>query len=89
MMLKISEGLKYLHEQGIVHHDLKPKNILIKDGEPKIADFDAAVFLKPIFSTIKYEDANYDSDFCTLDYLAPEVFPSNKESNKESNKYGK
>ncbi len=78
MMSKISEGLKYLHEQGVVHHDLNPKNIFIKGGEPKIADFDASVFLKPIFSTIKYEDASYDSGVGTYDYLAPEAFVSNK-----------
>jgi serine/threonine protein kinase len=46
MMEKISNGLKYLHEQGVVHHDLKPGNILLKNGEPKIADLDGAVLLK-------------------------------------------
>ena len=36
----ICEGLHYLHENGIVHLDLKPANILLNDDMvPKIADF--------------------------------------------------
>ncbi|TVU45473.1 hypothetical protein EJB05_04962 [Eragrostis curvula] len=36
----ICEGLHYLHENYIVHLDLKPSNILLDDNmEPKIADF--------------------------------------------------
>jgi serine/threonine protein kinase len=57
MMEKISSGLKYLHEQGVVHHDLKPANILLKNGEPKIADFDGAVLLK--VKSVEYGDADF------------------------------
>lgn len=35
----IISGLKYLHENGIVHKDLRSKNILVKDGRAKICDF--------------------------------------------------
>ncbi|MBK8348663.1 MAG: serine/threonine protein kinase [Saprospiraceae bacterium] len=42
-LIQILEGLKFIHEQNIVHLDLNPSNILISDrnGEyiPKITDF--------------------------------------------------
>lgn len=36
-------GLEHIHTQGIVHRDVKPRNILFTlDGEPKISDFGIA-----------------------------------------------
>ena len=35
---KLLSGVARLHEQGLAHYDLKPDNILMVDGEPKIAD---------------------------------------------------
>jgi len=36
---QLRDGLKYLHSKKIVHRDLKPHNLLLKNGEIKIADF--------------------------------------------------
>jgi len=39
-MYQLLKGLSYLHEQNIVHRDVKPENLLIsKDYKLKICDF--------------------------------------------------
>ncbi|WP_297489924.1 serine/threonine-protein kinase [Thermococcus sp.] len=35
----IAEGLKYAHSRGIIHGNLKPSNIFLKEGVPKISDW--------------------------------------------------
>jgi len=39
VMLEITDALIYAHNKGVVHGDIKPSNILIKDGVPKISDW--------------------------------------------------
>jgi serine/threonine protein kinase len=40
---KVARGLHYAHEQGILHRDVKPGNVMIDEtGEPKIMDFGLA-----------------------------------------------
>lgn len=35
-------GLEYMHSEGLLHLDIRPANILISDGEPKLCDFGLA-----------------------------------------------
>ncbi len=39
---QIAQGLRYMHKAGVVHRDLKPKNVFVMGGTPKIADFGLA-----------------------------------------------
>jgi len=40
VMIQILKGLKYCHQSGLMHRNLKPHNILVQeDGTVKISDF--------------------------------------------------
>ncbi|CAF9912625.1 MAG: hypothetical protein GOMPHAMPRED_007711 [Gomphillus americanus] len=39
----IKKGMRHLHKLGLTHNDLNPDNIMVKNGEPVIIDFDSCV----------------------------------------------
>ena len=76
----VSSGLAYLHEMGVVHHDIKPENILIDDeGKFFITDFGISVKFR---STLRRNSTKKaESGFRgTVPYMAPEMFDSRAES---------
>uniref|UniRef100_A0A3B6B8U2 Protein kinase domain-containing protein n=1 Tax=Triticum aestivum TaxID=4565 RepID=A0A3B6B8U2_WHEAT len=65
----ICEGLQYLHDNHIIHLDLKPANILLDDNmEPKITDFG----LSRCFDENQSQDIT-KTILGTIGYLAPEI----------------
>ncbi|KAJ5232399.1 hypothetical protein N7468_005355 [Penicillium chermesinum] len=64
---QLFEGLKYLHDRGIVHRDIKPENILVADKKlsVKLGDFGLAKIIG--------EDS-FTTTLCgTPSYVAPEI----------------
>ena len=45
---QIAQGLEYLHSQGLVHCDIKGRNILISEDGAKIADFGCAKWVDKV-----------------------------------------
>ena len=62
------ESLKYLHDQRVIHSDIKPANFMLVNGVIKIIDFGFARKLAP---EEKYANRNYIAG--TKDYLSPET----------------
>ncbi|CAG8926306.1 unnamed protein product [Penicillium salamii] len=64
---QLFDGLKYLHERGIVHRDIKPENILVADQKlhVKLGDFGLAKIIG---------EESFTTTLCgTPSYVAPEI----------------
>lgn len=67
MVAQVAFGMHHLHDNGIMHHDLKPGNILLSsDFTPKIADFG--------FSSNAAQTSNHSLKGAgTFTHMAPEL----------------
>lgn len=62
---QVVSGIKHLHNNGIVHRDIKDENVIIDNkGFVKIIDFGSAAYVK---------SGPFDVFVGTIDYAAPEV----------------
>ena len=74
-------GLDYLHKNGIIHHDIKPNNILLcKKGICKITDFN----FSSILENLNEDNIGQNSDAAD-NFKAPETLLNKEEIENEDN----
>ncbi|NJL95426.1 MAG: serine/threonine protein kinase, partial [Anaerolineae bacterium] len=67
-LMQLLQALLYLHRHGILHCDVKPGNVLVKENAVKVLDFGLAIRQ----AGLQQEDAE-GIIVGTLGYMAPEV----------------
>ncbi|CAL4978978.1 unnamed protein product [Urochloa decumbens] len=81
----IAKGIRYLHEQSVLHLDLKPKNILLDAHMiPKINNFESAT--KFISDEVKIT-RNVNNRIGRLEYIAPELSSNKPKASTKSDVY--
>ena len=68
LAIEVSRGLAFAHQNGFVHRDVKPQNVLLNGkGEAKVTDFGIA---RPMEATS--QETATGTVLGTCDYIAPE-----------------
>lgn len=82
IVIQVCDGLGYAHEQGVIHQDIKPANILIEERtqRPFIADFGISKAAEIGFKN------NHECVSGTPIFISPEQ-AAGKETNKRSDIY--
>lgn len=79
----VASGLAYLHSQDIVHHDIKPDNILIgEDGHFVITDFGISTKMRGTLMRNSTRTLRQESSGGAIPYMGPEMFNGKAESVK-------
>ena len=74
LVIDIADGIKHIHDRGVIHRDIKPENILIDtNGTYVLCDFGCA----------EWDDSiSFNKAKGTLNYMAPEVATAYVKNNK-------
>lgn len=79
IIMKIAEGIKYLHNLGIAHCDIKLENILLDDNyNPKICDFNFAICSFAEYKSVNggtyyYKPPEFEDDI-NIDYFKCDIW---------------
>jgi serine/threonine protein kinase len=83
VIVQAARGLAYAHEQGLVHRDVKPGNLLVTpDGRVKVLDLGLAG------SVMEEESTRLGRVIGTMDYMAPEQIRMPDKAGPAADVYG-
>jgi len=68
LLQALSTGMQHVHEAGVLHRDINPRNVLLLEGRWVLSDFGIAKDDRQIPSTTTWKGTG------TLEYWAPELF---------------
>lgn len=74
ILIGVARGMMFLHQQNIIHGNLKSENILLDDNYyPHLTDYGLYKY---------YQQFSFPHNFCSPVCMAPEIIKSNKYSDK-------
>ncbi|KAJ7019357.1 kinase-like domain-containing protein [Mycena alexandri] len=86
LILDVALGLKYLHDQNVVHGDLKAINILVTPSQRAcIADFGLSSLVNAM--TLRFTNSTAPAHGGTARYQAPELFQGDSQNSFGSDVY--
>ncbi|MFZ4774919.1 MAG: protein kinase domain-containing protein [Terrimicrobiaceae bacterium] len=85
IFLKVCDAVQFAHDHGVLHRDLKPGNILLReDGEPLVADFGLA----KVSSSESAQSLSISGHVVgTLENMSPEQAESSKDVDERADVY--
>lgn len=75
VLLRVCAALKYVHDRGLIHRDVKPLNVMLSQyGEVYLVDWGFAVQIDPSISPLTAPLPSADTSSAgTPNYMAPEM----------------
>ncbi len=79
IMQDMAEALDYAHQQGVIHRDVKPSNIMVTaDGHAVLTDFGLA---------LRTQEGTLGNTFGSVHYIAPEQAVNSAQATAQSDLY--
>ena len=77
----VASGLDYLHSMGVIHHDIKPDNIMMdSNGLFLITDFGISVKFRSTLRRNSERQVSAETKGGSIPYMAPEMFSETPEA---------